>query len=172
MSTTSQDRARAEAERFHEAYERLAPSFGYATREDTRAFDPESANGKLMIAVCSEMLAREQSAQPFEFDSAGLMEGSVDAWKEYGYDKSERVDERFRGNLLRVWKVAWIESRARLIGRTPASSPVPAQPSSAIVEAAQAVINRWDSPRWEWNKHGNAGNLIADLRAAITNGGA
>ncbi len=40
---------------FHEAYERLAPSFGYATRADTRAFDANSANGKLMTAVCEEM---------------------------------------------------------------------------------------------------------------------
>jgi len=41
---------------FHETYERLAPSFGYETRKDTKAFDPESPNGKLMIAVCGEVL--------------------------------------------------------------------------------------------------------------------
>lgn len=35
-----------------------------------------------------------------------------------------------------------------------------------LIEAADAVINRWDSPQWEWDKHGNTGNLIADLRAA------
>src|SRR5690606_8842693 len=43
------------AKRFHEAYERLAPAFGYKTREDTREFDPNSSNGRLMIAVCSEL---------------------------------------------------------------------------------------------------------------------
>ncbi len=42
---------------FHEAYERLAPGFGYATRSDTRAFFPESPNGRLMIAVAGEVLA-------------------------------------------------------------------------------------------------------------------
>lgn len=41
---------------FHEAYERLAPSFGYETRTETREFDPESKNGKLMVAVCAELL--------------------------------------------------------------------------------------------------------------------
>lgn len=41
---------------FHETYERLAPSYGYETRKDTRAFDSESANGRLMIAVCGEVL--------------------------------------------------------------------------------------------------------------------
>ena len=44
------------AEQFHEAYERLAPSFGYETRPDTKKFDPESVNGRLMIAVCKEVI--------------------------------------------------------------------------------------------------------------------
>ena len=51
-STTTLDLA----ERFHEAYDRLAPSFGYTTRPETRAFNPESPNGRLMIAVCEEIL--------------------------------------------------------------------------------------------------------------------
>lgn len=49
------------AKRFHETYERLAPLFGYETRAETRAFDPESANGKLMIAVCADFIAHPQS---------------------------------------------------------------------------------------------------------------
>ena len=44
------------AERFHETYERLAPDFGYTTRPETRRFDPDSPNGRLMIAVCGEVL--------------------------------------------------------------------------------------------------------------------
>lgn len=43
------------AELFHDTYERLAPSFGYETRVDTRVFDPESKNGRLMVAVCREI---------------------------------------------------------------------------------------------------------------------
>lgn len=43
---------------FHETYERLAPLFGYETRPDTRQFDPESKNGRLMVAVCREILLR------------------------------------------------------------------------------------------------------------------
>lgn len=41
---------------FHEIYERLAPEFGYETRKETRAFDPETPNGQLMQAVCSEII--------------------------------------------------------------------------------------------------------------------
>lgn len=41
---------------FHETYEELALSFGYETRQDTRDFDPNSKNGKLMIAVSEKVL--------------------------------------------------------------------------------------------------------------------
>jgi hypothetical protein len=41
---------------FHEAYERLAPLNGYETRKETRRFDPSTANGKTMLAVCGELL--------------------------------------------------------------------------------------------------------------------
>jgi hypothetical protein len=47
--------AEALARSFHEIYERLAPKFGYETRKDTRAFDPTTPNGRLMIAVCEEL---------------------------------------------------------------------------------------------------------------------
>lgn len=43
------------AREFHKAYERLAPKFGYKTREETKYFDPESPNGQLMIAVMKEL---------------------------------------------------------------------------------------------------------------------
>jgi hypothetical protein len=56
------------ARRFHETYERLAPSFGYETRTETRQFDPTTPNGRLMIAVCSE-LALEQALTQQRGDS-------------------------------------------------------------------------------------------------------
>ena len=46
------------ARAFHEAYERLAPSFGYETRTETRDFDPTTKNGRLMVAVCDEIMRR------------------------------------------------------------------------------------------------------------------
>ena len=36
---------------FHDTYERLAPSFGYETRADTKLFETTTPNGMLMIAV-------------------------------------------------------------------------------------------------------------------------
>lgn len=41
---------------FHELYERSAPSHGYTTRTDTREFDPESPNGRLMTQVCMDLI--------------------------------------------------------------------------------------------------------------------
>ena len=49
---------------FHEIYERLAPNFGYETRLETRVFDPETSNGRLMIAVCTEILAQLRKTTP------------------------------------------------------------------------------------------------------------
>ena len=61
--------ARALAEQFHEIYERLAPSFGYETRNETRQFDPSTPNGQLMIAVCGEIARATLAAQEKEQDA-------------------------------------------------------------------------------------------------------
>ena len=42
---------------FHENYEALAPEYGYKTRDETKDFDPTTANGQLMIATCSAVLS-------------------------------------------------------------------------------------------------------------------
>ena len=55
--------ALALAKQFHDTYERLAPSFGYETRPETRDFDPDSANGRLMVAVCQEIIEQNTSFQ-------------------------------------------------------------------------------------------------------------
>ena len=39
--------------------------------------------------------------------------------------------------------------------------------TEALRQAARAVLDRWDSPQWEWVKHGPTADLIADLRAAL-----
>lgn len=47
------------AQRFHETYERLAPSYGYATRQASAVpwRDVPEPNKSLMVAVCGEILA-------------------------------------------------------------------------------------------------------------------
>ena len=61
---------------FHHTYERLAPSFGYETRIDTRDFDPESKNGKLMCAV-AEAALRGPLALPARLAAADVQRGRI-----------------------------------------------------------------------------------------------
>ena len=39
--------------------------------------------------------------------------------------------------------------------------------SKELLLAAQAVLDRWNSPQWEWHKNGPTADLMHDLRAAI-----
>lgn len=41
---------------FHDIYEKLAPDFGYDTRKDTKLFDKDTPNGRLMVAVCEQII--------------------------------------------------------------------------------------------------------------------
>lgn len=53
------------AQQFHETYERLAPAFGYQTREDSAKpwADVPQRNQDLMIAVARELRARWMSPE-------------------------------------------------------------------------------------------------------------
>jgi hypothetical protein len=42
------------AELMHSIYEKMAPEFGYETSEETREFDPDSPNGRLMTKAVKE----------------------------------------------------------------------------------------------------------------------
>jgi len=56
MRSTGQMSPEYWAGRFHDTYERLAPDFGYETRDDTKTFDPTSPNGRLMTRVCEVLV--------------------------------------------------------------------------------------------------------------------
>lgn len=42
--------------KFHDTYEKLASEYTYETREDTKVFDINSSNGKLMYATVNEVI--------------------------------------------------------------------------------------------------------------------
>lgn len=73
------------ARKFHEAYERLAPQFGYETRQETRAFDPKSANGRLMVAVCAELLEKDEAITALMQLRSYLASPKFDAGMRNGY---------------------------------------------------------------------------------------
>ena len=43
--------------KFHDTYEKLSSEYSYETREDTKAFDVNSNNGKLMYATVNEIVS-------------------------------------------------------------------------------------------------------------------
>ena len=73
---------------FHETYERLAPNYGYETRIATRQFDPDSPNGRLMIAVCGEIYRERIAALEAELDALRRVVAAADAYPFH----SERYD--------------------------------------------------------------------------------
>lgn len=56
-----EEQAEKLAQKFHESYERLAPNFGYKTREASAKpwSEVPEQNKKLMIMVCTELLTSE-----------------------------------------------------------------------------------------------------------------
>jgi len=106
------------AVRFHETYERLAPGFGYTTRPETRVFDSHSPNGRLMVAVCGELLdfiAKHSRASA----SGELPPTTTSAPSDSGKDEP----------------VAWL-----LTGGGLCKDRV----TMSLAEAERAVVDRWD----------------------------
>ena len=55
-----------------------------------------------------------------------------------------------------------------LQARLDAMAAQPVQPAgTALQKAAQAVLDRWNSPKWEWVKQGPTADLMDELRRAI-----
>jgi hypothetical protein len=74
--------AEAVARRFHEAYERLAPDFGYRTREASAKpwNEVPEQNRALMIAVCAELLPHLRAQWLAEVEGALRDNERVTMW--------------------------------------------------------------------------------------------
>jgi len=77
------------AKLFHQVYEDLAPSFGYGTRTDTKEFDENSKNGKLMIATCKAILPEIKASQ---FDALVSLQ-TADLATEVKNDIEQRIQK-------------------------------------------------------------------------------
>jgi hypothetical protein len=71
------------ARRMHLAYEHFASDFGYETRTDTKVWNPDSANGQLMVAVIRNVFIEQAS-------DAAL--AGKDSYKELSKEDREAVD--------------------------------------------------------------------------------
>jgi len=129
------------ARQFHDNYERLAPDFGYETREDTKAFDPESANGKLMTAVAGEI--RKQVIDP------AVIAGSLKMLKAHRnalYDAFPNGAELDAMDMLNIVQVHLANVDASIAGLENALKPVEvlekekaAKPLERLAQEAEVV---------------------------------
>lgn len=102
---------------FHVIYERKSAEFDYVTRTETRIFDPESKNGKLMIATCEEILqdyvlkdqvavadAKEVSTTiEYQCKKLGYVAYAVIGAAELKQMERDNIDLKYeRDNLIRV----------------------------------------------------------------------
>ena len=86
---------------FHETYEHLAPSFGYETRTETRLFDPETPNGKLMVAVCNEILDRTSALKHTGHTAQEDFEHFL------SYSGLWKKDQETKSILWKAYEAAW-----------------------------------------------------------------
>lgn len=70
-----------------------------------------------------------------------------------------------KGETLMEKVIDALETMDIALGMTEVNQAQPVQP--ALQSAAQAVLNRWDSPQWKWKKHGTTDYLMHALRKAI-----
>lgn len=75
-----------------------------------------------------------------ERDSAWIVEGCREAWKDGGFEDKDRADERFR-TKYQTFAVGWMESRMRLIGPTP--DPDAHLTGEAYLQAKQERCATW-----------------------------
>ena len=80
------------AREFHNLYEHKSSFFGYETKQETRDFDPESPNGRLMAYVClsivQQALAENMAIVKGEIEK---LETDVYAEREYLCISKEEV---------------------------------------------------------------------------------
>ena len=86
---------------FHREYEKLAPGFGYDTKKETRIFDPESPNGKLMVAVCEKMLEHIQHfSHPAKVDIKWPEKSICDKHKIMNFDCDSCKSHQVRNDVI------------------------------------------------------------------------
>lgn len=75
--------------KFHDTYEKLASEYTYETREDTKVFDINSNNGKLMYAVVNEIVSpilKENQELKIKINN------KIDDYKRMKYNFDSKVD--------------------------------------------------------------------------------
>lgn len=87
------------ARKFHSYYEKLAPHYGYETREETREFKPDTPNGKLMIAVCEQILSEPIAEQPIVTEGESYADKIENLAFQLPIDKDKIIKQLMEENI-------------------------------------------------------------------------
>lgn len=100
---------------------------------------------------------------PFVSDER-IVQNAYDDWKDL-FDTDEKVDREWADGFKtghrkgqRVTRSIYEAELQALRDRV-----------EKMETAARNVLSRWDSPDWEWDKHGHTAGLMADLRNTLPN---
>lgn len=91
------------ARQFHDVYEKLAPQFGYETRQDTKQFDPNSSNGQLMTSTIQTLLAEGRIVIP-QYHGAVRLKAIRDGRRSRQRHPDELLAWQFLGAINEVGK--------------------------------------------------------------------
>lgn len=86
-------------QKFHDTYEKLASEYAYKTREDTKVFDINSNNGKLMYAtvnkIVSPILKENQDVKKQLHDASIQIQELIekDIWCPSNCEKLEKLQQ-------------------------------------------------------------------------------
>ena len=78
--------------KFHDTYEKLASEYAYKTREDTKVFDINSNNGKLMYATVNEIVSPILKENKKQKEVINKLKNKIKLVKEYDFDKVGRYE--------------------------------------------------------------------------------
>ena len=168
------------AKAFHESYERLAQSFGYMTKEETRQFDEISPNGKLMIAVAAEIQAAwpqpvRTAALPASTDYYELVNKLLNHIEDVLEDEAwESIDVKQWNAVTSHLKVTQPAAPANvdaLDDARHALASIALAGMSAPPQMSQDGIEAWHA-RQAWTFIGIAARALSALNAAIAARGA
>ena len=85
--------------KFHDMYEKLASEYTYETREDTKVFDINSNNGKLMYATVNKIVSPILKENEQLKDNWNKLKEIIKKEQDY---YMYRKDNRYRGFLYKL----------------------------------------------------------------------
>ena len=109
--------------KFHDTYEKLASEYTYETREDTKVFDINSNNGKLMYATVNEIVSPILEEN---YELKSQLKGTTHCFDEEEHEKLKKQLEELKEekqewiNLLVMFKnqqkefIKWLEDYLKL----------------------------------------------------------